>query len=329
MNLRATFLLGVAVLVALTLLVLESRDATNGNETARAALPELDSEAPLEAIEGEREASSSLVVVARGPDASSEQNLGEPWFVDRSDVSMTGLTMREYLRFWHEEYWHLLGPMLEEEEFYDYVFDTEHDIGEPIPCLHSMPGLLLEKFRTGVSGRAALERHLSSLPGARTISKSAPLLALRQITGHANYNPAGRVFDQGSVDWAAAVEVVRDEQAALARFIQPFLDEVEIAIAEDLRGLSAYQQPRYGALMYGPYHTREHPLYEKMKPHQPFCLSIWAGDNLGKCRAFTGTYTLVFERSPRLRPLIDEVRAYRADLEGRLQLVVAGLPVAE
>jgi hypothetical protein len=220
--------------------------------------------------------------------------------------------------------------MIEGQEFFDYVFDSEYDIGEPIPCLHSMPGLLLEKFRTGPNtGRASLERRLGRLPGTRSISSAAPLSALRQIASSAEYNPTRRVFDQKAADWAAAVQVVRNELDALSEFLAPFLDEVEVAIAEDLQGLSEYQKPRYGALMFGPYHTREHPLYDKLKPYQPYSTSIWAGDNLGKCRAFTGSYTLIFERSPRLRPLIDEVKAYRRDLEGRLKQLVADLPVAD
>lgn len=304
-------------------------EAPHEEQSSGFVAPDLAPEGRRELVEDGSQVGLTTESGGRTHDASSEEELGHPWFIDRSDVAMTGLTMRDYLRYWHEDYWHLLEPQLEGEEFYDYVFDSEQDIGEPIPCLLSMPGLLLEKFRTGVSGRAALVRQLGNLPGTRTSSKPAPLSALRQIVNNGSFNPAGRKFDQTSPDWASAVAVVQSEQNALAEFIEPFLDEVEAAIAEDLQGLSAYQKPRHGSLMFGPYHTREHPLYDKLRPYRPYCVSIWAGDSLGKCRAFTGYYTLILERSPRLRPLIDGVRAYRAELEGRLVQLVAGLPVVE
>lgn len=75
--------------------------------------PELAAEGLGEARDGGPQDSLLLQGGARVLEASLEPDLGEPWFVNRSDVPMSRIKMREYPSVWNEEYWHLLKPELE------------------------------------------------------------------------------------------------------------------------------------------------------------------------------------------------------------------------
>lgn len=87
------------MLVTLAWLYLEPRDPSGGGRTTDLVSPELVLDQGGEATSESSAGRLTLPSGGRGPDAAVEQDLGDPWFVDRSDIAMTGLTMREYVSY--------------------------------------------------------------------------------------------------------------------------------------------------------------------------------------------------------------------------------------
>lgn len=251
-----------------------------------------------------------------------------PWFRDMSDVPMTGLKMREYLAVWHPEIWPLIEASTIEDSFFDFEFESEVELGDPLPCLRRMPDLLMASFDSQPGGEFGLYRNLKALPGV-VVSKfsSSGASMLRLITtGPTLFNPNAREIAQSGPQWDQGVEWLDEELKALREYAKQLVDDTRAAVRSDLEGLSPTRSPRYGKIMFGPFYTRDHPEYHTRQSLRPYVVSIWAGDTINDCKKFTASYILALEEHPALTDSVREMRIYRDDLFNRVKAVVDGLP---
>jgi hypothetical protein len=274
-----------------------------------------------------REATDQGQLAPDSPAPSDEETstTEEPWFVDMSHVSMTGLTMRDYLANWHPETWEEILPTLEGVDFFDHEFTSEVELGEPLPCLEGMPELLAAAYWDLPGGEQILRRSLYTVPGFKQpiINHEERLIV---ATKSPLYNFTLREIAQQGDEWDEAVEWIKTEWNELTRFVEPFFGEVELAIRSDLQGLSATQKPRYGEIMFGPFYTRSSLSYGGREQHGAFFVDLWAGDTVGECKKFTASYVLALDRHPDLQESIRQIRTYRTDLQNRLVSIVGSLP---
>ncbi|MHC4377692.1 MAG: hypothetical protein ACYS26_13910 [Planctomycetota bacterium] len=89
MNVKAISIFALLVLSGFIWLFLMPGEAPHEEQSSGFVAPDLAPEGRKESVEGGAQVGLTTESGGRTYDASSEEELGDPWFIDRSDVAMT------------------------------------------------------------------------------------------------------------------------------------------------------------------------------------------------------------------------------------------------